>query len=103
MFTKKPNKIKKKTLKERCLHIQSLNTIQFNHLKCIEELNELSLILTQLLTKPRRVSIQDVIDEIGDAKRMIWYLESLYDKDDIKTRIETKIKQIETRKNVSSR
>ena len=43
------------------------NNIQYNLLKAAEECQELSLILTQRVTKPDRVEEEEVTDEIGDV------------------------------------
>jgi len=44
------------------------NDYTYNLLKTAEELQELSLVLTQLALKEEKVDIQEVIDEIGDVK-----------------------------------
>ena len=86
------------SLRKRSLRVQSCNSVFFNMDKVKEELLELSLVLIQLTSKvgtSTEVSEQDVIDEIGDAKRMIWYLEEKYGSDKVKQRIESKVKRLE--------
>jgi hypothetical protein len=45
--------------------------ININLLKTAEELQELSLVLTQMALKKEKVDKQEVIDEIGDVKDTI--------------------------------
>ncbi len=70
------------------------NTEDYNVRKCIEELQELSLVLTQQLNKPKKDYSLDIIDEIGDVKIRLWYLEKKYTKKLIKTRIKMKLKKL---------
>ncbi len=69
------------------------NSVSYNLLKAIEELNELSLALTQRLTKPKGRDEQEVIDEIGDVKIRIEVLEHLFDKQAVEARVRKKIKK----------
>jgi len=85
-------------LKKRSLRVQDQNSALFNVGKAQEELAELSLVLIQNYTKigtSTEVTEQDVIDEIGDVKRMIWWLESKYGTDKVKSRIEKKVLKLE--------
>lgn len=95
---------KTKSLKERSIAVELTNSYEFNHLKVIEELNELSLVLIHVKTKKHTkspVPLQEVIDEIGDVKRKIWYLERIYGKNAIKKRIEEKVSHLELKKRIT--
>ena len=43
-------------------------------LKAVEELNELSLVLVQLLTKPETVTVEDITEEIADVEQNLYLL-----------------------------
>ena len=86
------------SLKKRSLRVQDQNSAFFNVGKAQEELTELLLVLIQNETKvgtSSEVTEQDIIDEIGDAKRMLWYLEKKYGKKKVKARIEKKVIKLE--------
>ncbi len=76
-------------MKETAKILAETNEYNYNILKTIEELNELSLILTQMLTKGAKH--QDIIDEIGDVKIRIQVLDNLFDKEAIDKRVNHKI------------
>lgn len=87
-------------LKKQSLTIERKNDNYFNLMKSIEELNELSLALVQSITKShtsKPISKQEIIDEIGDVKRKIWLLESIYGKKNVKKRIKNKINQLKNK------
>ena len=67
------------------------NDNDYNTLKLIEELNELSTILTQSLSKG--ASNEKIIEEIGDVKFRLKVIENKYDKKLIQERIEYKLKK----------
>jgi len=89
-------------LKERSLKIQSTNTDDFNFGKVQEELLELSLALTQLETKKftsKPVTKKDIIEEVGDVQRMLWYLIDKFKiKKEVKQRIRNKVSHLEKKK-----
>jgi len=66
------------------------NTITYNIQKASEELQELSLILTQKLTKPRKTLDKSIIEEIGDVEIRLGVLKELFSKKQIQKRIEFK-------------
>lgn len=66
------------------------NDYDYNLLKAAEELQELSLVLTQTVLKRKKVNPQEVIDEIGDVKIRIKIIEEFFDKEKVKERIEYK-------------
>jgi hypothetical protein len=83
-----------KKQKEIAYKVFDRNTENYNIQKCIEELQELSLVLMQQLNKPNKDYHLDIIDEIGDVKIRIWYLERKYTKKLIKQRIKNKLKKL---------
>jgi hypothetical protein len=72
------------------------NDYNYNLLKASEELQELSLVLTQYINKPDRVEIKEIIDEIGDVKIRIKILEKLFNKKSIKERVVFKVNKFKT-------
>lgn len=67
------------------------NDRNYNVLKIAEECQELSLILIQSLSKG--VEEEKIIEEIGDVKFRLKVLESYYDPDKIKQRINKKLEK----------
>lgn len=67
------------------------NDYDYNLLKCAEELQELSLVLTQSVLKKKKVNTQEILDEIGDVKIRMAVLEELFDKIKVQKRINYKI------------
>ena len=67
------------------------NDKNYNLLKCAEELSELQTILLQNINKEKDVSIQDIIDEIGDCIIRLEVLKLIYDKTLIKERVNYKL------------
>lgn len=67
------------------------NESMYNTLKAIEELNELSLILTQSLSKGCDES--KIIEEIGDVKFRLKVIEARYSPELIQERIDYKLKK----------
>lgn len=71
--------------------ISKKNTPEYNTFKTVEELQELSLVLTQKQLKPTKVSDQEVIDEIGDVLIRLEMLLKNYDLNLVKKRIDYKL------------
>ena len=71
------------------------NGTGYNIHKASEELQELSLILTQKLTKPTKVNDQNIIDEIGDVIIRLEVLKKIFPADLIEKRIEAKLAKYE--------
>lgn len=74
------------------------NTWEYNHLKAIEELIELSEVLIKKVTKrggEKEPTDQSIIDEIGDVIIRIRVLQKLYGKISIQTRYIDKLRKIE--------
>lgn len=84
--------------KKKVVKLLECNTYDFNIRKTIEELNELSLILMQSLNKPDKNFTEEIIEEIGDVKLRIAWLENNFSLKKIKKRIETKFNQIKKKK-----
>lgn len=80
-----------KDKKEVYNYMINQNERNYNVLKIAEECQELSLILIQSLSKG--VSEEKIIEEIGDVKFRLKVLESYYDKDAIKERINKKLEK----------
>lgn len=84
-----------KKLKEKVLKRLHKNSHHFNLLKAAEEASELSAVLLQRVNKgPLKVSDKKIIEEIGDLKIRLWYLEAYYGKESVKNRIINKFIQI---------
>lgn len=93
MFGK--NKLKK------LFEVFNNNSEEFNFRKTIEELQELSLVLTQQLNKPSKDLSSNIIEEIAHVKIRLKYLETKYSNDDVEIEVNKKIKQLY--KNVNNR
>lgn len=71
--------------------INKKNTPEYNTFKTVEELQELSLVLTQKQLKPTKVGDQEVIDEIGDVLIRLEMLLKKYDPNLVRKRINYKL------------
>ena len=69
------------------------NEDRYNILKASEELQELSLELTKMVTKPDMDDkrVQSIIDEIGDVKVRLAVVEKMFSKDKIEERVRYKL------------
>lgn len=75
-------------------HLLIINDEDYTLRKTIEELQELSLILTQRLNKSKElVPDKDIIEEIGDVKIRLKVLEKMFPQKLIKKRINFKLKK----------
>lgn len=75
-------------------HLLNINDEDYTLRKTIEELQELSLILTQRLNKSKElVPDKDIIEEIGDVKIRLKVLEKMFPQKLIKKRINFKLKK----------
>jgi hypothetical protein len=68
------------------------NPYDYNILKAVEELNELSTALAQSFTKPNKLSEQEIIDEIGDVEIRLKILKILFSKRKVDERVQKKLK-----------
>lgn len=75
-------------------------TREYSILKTVEELNELSTALTQLLTKPKNPNYKAVNDEMGDVMIRISILveKKVFDNKAVDERIEEKLNHLLNKK-----
>ena len=59
---------------------------QYDYLKCIEELNELSTILIQQFNKPHKVYDKEIVEEMGDVLYRLENMMDYYDRDAVMQR-----------------
>ena len=79
------------TDKKLIKHLVKNNDKTYNLLKTAEELQELSLAITQLINKPNKVDEQEIIDELGDVKIRLKIISKLFSKKKVKERIKFKL------------
>lgn len=86
-----------KKQKEIIQRMFEYNTPEYNAAKLAEELQELSLELTKLVTKPTLDDsrIQAIIDEIGDVEIRFRIYKKQMDKGAIQNRIDLKLEKFE--------
>lgn len=81
--------------KELIKIILEKNGFEYNLSKASEELQELSLILTQKLNKPTKVEDKDIYDEIGDVIIRLSILQKIYNLEEIQKRINFKLSKFQ--------
>ena len=69
------------------------NNHQYNVLKAVEEMSELSTVLTQHLTKGAQMD--DIIDEIGDVIFRVKVLKHMFGKERVDRRVKNKLSKCE--------
>lgn len=74
-------------------HLLNVNDSDYTIRKTIEELQELSLILTQKLNKPDLIKDYKIIEEIGDVEIRMRILKQIFPKQLIKERINFKLQK----------
>ena len=79
------------TDKKLIKYLIETNDHKYNLLKTAEELQELSLAITQLINKPNKVDEQEIIDELGDVKIRLKIISKLFSKKKVKERIKFKL------------
>lgn len=72
------------------------NGYEYNLSKASEELQELALVLTQKLNKPKKVDDQEIIDEIGDVEIRLEILKKIFDKKKIEERVAHKLSKFQS-------
>ena len=82
--------------KELIKYLANNNDYKYNLLKAAEELQELSLCLTQMALKEDKVDKQEVIDEIGDVEIRIKVLKHFFSRNKIKKRVQFKIDKLKS-------
>lgn len=73
--------------KKKIIKRLSVNSHEFNVLKTIEELNELATVLTQTITKPGKIPDKEVIEELGDVKLRLTYMDHIYGEENVDERV----------------
>lgn len=79
------------TDKELIKYLIKNNDYKYNLLKTAEELQELSLVLTQMALKKEKVNEQEVIDELGDVKIRLKVIQHFFSRKKVKERIKFKL------------
>ena len=63
----------------------------FEFVKCAEELNELSVVLIQQITKPTKNLRSKILVEVSDVLYRLWPIIEIFDEREIKEAIDKKI------------
>ena len=82
--------------KELIKYLVENNDYKYNLLKTAEELQELSLVLTQIALKEEKVDKQEVIDEIGDVIIRLNVLFHLFSLKKISKRVKFKLNKLKS-------
>ena len=82
--------------KELIKYLVENNDYKYNLLKTAEELQELSLVLTQMALKEEKVDKQEVIDEIGDVIIRLNVLFHLFSLKKISKRVTFKLNKLKS-------
>ena len=82
--------------KELIKYLVENNDYKYNLLKTAEELQELSLVLTQMALKEERVDKQEVIDEIGDVKIRLKVIQHFFSRKKVKKRVKFKLNKLKS-------
>ena len=82
--------------KELIKYLVENNDYKYNLLKTAEELQELSLVLTQMALKKEKVDKQEVIDEIGDVIIRLNVLFHLFSLKKISKRVKFKLNKLKS-------
>ena len=72
------------------------NDYKYNLLKTAEELQELSLVLTQMALKKEKVDKQEVIDEIGDVIIRLKVIQHFFSRKKVKKRVKFKLNKLKS-------
>ena len=82
--------------KELIKYLVENNDYKYNLLKTAEELQELSLVLTQMALKEEKVDKQEVIDEIGDVIIRLKVIQHLFSRKKVKKRVKFKLNKLKS-------
>ena len=82
--------------KELIKYLVENNDYKYNLLKTAEELQELSLVLTQMALKKEKVDKQKVIDEIGDVKIRLKVIQHFFSRKKVKKRVKFKLNKLKS-------
>ena len=82
--------------KELIKYLVENNDYKYNLLKTAEELQELSLVLTQMALKKEKVDKQEVIDELGDVHIRLKVIQHFFSRKKVKKRIKFKLDKLKS-------
>ena len=82
--------------KELIKYLVENNDYKYNLLKTAEELQELSLVLTQMALKKEKVDKQEVIDEIGDVHIRLKVIQHFFSRKKVKKRVKFKLDKLKS-------
>ena len=82
--------------KELIKYLVENNDYKYNLLKTAEELQELSLVLTQMALKKEKVDKQEVIDEIGDVIIRLKVIQHFFSRKKVKKRVKFKLNKLKS-------
>ena len=82
--------------KELIKYLVENNDYKYNLLKTAEELQELSLVLTQMALKEEKVDKQEVIDELGDVHIRLKVIQHFFSRKKVKKRIKFKLDKLKS-------
>ena len=82
--------------KELIKYLVENNDYKYNLLKTAEELQELSLVLTQMALKEEKVDKQEVIDEIGDVIIRLKVIQHFFSRKKVKKRVKFKLDKLKS-------
>ena len=82
--------------KELIKYLVENNDYKYNLLKTAEELQELSLVLTQTALKKEKVDKQEVIDEIGDVIIRLKVIQHFFSRKKVKKRVKFKLNKLKS-------
>lgn len=82
--------------KELIKYLVENNDYKYNLLKTAEELQELSLVLTQMALKKEKVDKQEVIDELGDVKIRLKVIQHFFSRKKVKKRVKFKLDKLKS-------
>ena len=71
----------------------------FEFVKCVEELNELSVVLIQQITKPTKNLRGKILGEVSDVLYRLWPIIEIFDEREIKEAIDKKIAKNDGKEN----
>ena len=82
--------------KELIKYLVENNDYKYNLLKTAEELQELSLVLTQMALKKEKVDKQEVIDELGDVHIRLKVIQHFFSRKKVKKRVKFKLDKLKS-------
>lgn len=80
-------------------HLLKKNSVEYNHLKAVEELAELTEVLIKKVNKmgqAKEPANQEIVDEIGDVLIRLAILNEMYGHDTVAERIDLKLSKFQS-------